>query len=336
MNKVLTVVIPSYNVEQYMKATLESFVADEVMMETEILVVNDGSKDSTPEIAEEYVRKYPQTFRLINKENGGHGSTINRGIEEASGKYFKVVDGDDWVNTEDFAELVRRLRDTEADYVVTNYCKVNDRTKEKSLEEFPWLREHPVCSFQEAAYQSELPMHALVIRTEILQKNNIRLDEHCFYVDNEYITFPVPYVNTVQYFDLCVYMYRLAVATQSVSMQGLQKHLPDHTKVTYRLIDFAVQYEKAGGDKDKVAYLNYQAAIMVGNQAGIYASFPASDRVMRRQFIEFDAEVKEKSIRIYELSDSRSKMLRGLRKSGFKRYRFWTFLSKIRKRMKWK
>ena len=333
MNKVLTVVIPSYNVEQYLKDTLDSFISDEIMSEIEILVVNDGSKDSTPEIAEEYVRQYPQTFRLINKENGGHGSTINRGIEEASGKYFKVVDGDDWVNTEDFAELVRRLENTDADYVVTNYYKVNDRTKEKKTEEFPWLREHPACSFKEAAHQSELPMHALVIRTEILQKNEIRLDEHCFYVDNEYITFPVPYVNTVQYFDLCVYMYRLAVATQSVSIQGFQKHLPDHVKVTLRLVDFAADYEKSGGDKDKAVYLNNQAAIMVGDQAGIYASFPASDREIRRQFEEFDAAVKEKSRTIYELSDSRSKMLHALRKSGFKRYWFWTALSKLRMRI---
>lgn len=334
MNKILTVVIPSYNVEQYLRGTLESFISDEIMSEIEIFVVNDGSKDRTPEIAEEYVKKYPQTFRLINKENGGHGSTINRGIEEASGKYFKVVDGDDWVNTEDFAELVRRLRSTEADYVITNYYKVNDRTKEKKLEDFPWFRENPVSTFNEAAHQSEIPMHALTIRTEILQKNKIRLDEHCFYVDNEYITFPVPYVNTVQYFHLAVYMYRLAVATQSVSVKGLQKHLPDHTKVTRRLIDFAVEYEKSGGDKDKAAYLNNQAATMVGNHAGIYASFPFSDKEIRRQFEEFDAEVKEKSRTIYKLSDSRSKMLHGLRKSGFKRYWLWTTLSKIRRRMR--
>lgn len=333
MNKVLTVVIPSYNVEKYLRDTLESFIADGIMPLIEILVVNDGSKDSTPEIAEEYVRKYPQTFRLINKENGGHGSTINRGIEEASGKYFKVVDGDDWVNTEDFAELVRRLESTDADYVVTNYYKVNDQTGAKKLEEFTWLKEHPECSFDEAAHHSEIPMHALVIRTGILQENKIRLDEHCFYVDNEYITFPVPYVESIQYYDLAVYMYRLAVATQSVSLQGFQKHLTDHVKVTMRVTEFAAAYEKSGKDKHKAEYLNNRAAIMVGDQAGIYASFPASDKEIRRQFEEFDAAVKEKSRTIYELSDSKSRMLHELRKSGFRRYRFWTTLSKLRMRI---
>ena len=213
MSKVLTVVIPSYNVEAYLADTLESFISEEIMEDVEVLIVNDGSKDSTPEIAEQFEQRYPQTFRLINKENGGHGSTINRGIEEAKGAYFKVVDGDDWVDTEDFTEMVKRLRNETADYVVTKYYKVNDKTKEKTVEAFPYFEEHPSCTFDECAGQSEIPMHALVIRTAILQDHHIRLDEHCFYVDNEYITFPVPYVEKVQYYDLTVYMYRLAVAT---------------------------------------------------------------------------------------------------------------------------
>lgn len=330
MNKVLTVVIPSYNVEKYLEKTLESFITEEIMDDIEILVVNDGSKDRTPEIGARYMERYPRTYRLINKENGGHGSTINCGIREAAGKYFKVVDGDDWVNTDDFAALVGRLRETEADYVVSNYYEVNDRTGEKKTVDFPYLREHPSCSFAEAAGQVLMPMHSLCIRTEILQKNGIRLDEHCFYVDNEYIAFPVPYVETVQYFDLTVYMYRLALATQSVSMQGFQRHLPDHLKVTMRLVDFAEAYSKESEDRAKAAYLNDRAAILVGDQAGIYASFPSSDQEIRRQFIEFDRCVREKSRTIYELSDSKSRMLHALRKSGFRNYRFWTWLSRLR------
>lgn len=359
MNKVLTIVVPSYNVEAYLKGTLNSFVEPEILEDIEVLVVNDGSKDRTPEIAESFEKKYPGTFRLISKENGGHGSTINRGIEEASGRYFKVVDGDDWVDTKDFTRMVHRLKTAESDYVVTNYYKVNDVTKEKTPEEFPYFREHPICSFDEAAGQSEIPMHALVIRTAILKENQIRLDERCFYVDNEYITFPIPYVETVEYYDLFVYMYRLAVAAQSVSMKGFQKHLPDHVKVTKRLVDFSEEYtaalkkqlrvkdtseeanrqEGAGGgkwllSKEKARYLRNQAAIMVGDQAGIYASFPLSNRDIRLQFIAFDQEIKEKSPAIYRLSDGKSRMLHALRKNHFKRYWFWTTLSKLKLRMR--
>lgn len=232
MSKVLTIVIPSYNVEAYLRDTLESFIAPEILSDIEVLIVNDGSKDQTPEIAKEYEEKYPDTFRLISKKNGGHGSTINRGIEEATGKYFKVVDGDDWVNTSDFVELVRKLKFTDADYVVTKYYQVNDKTKEKKVIEFPFLKRNPKCKFDEAAKHVQIPMHALVIKTFILQEYQIRLDEHCFYVDVEYILFPIPYVKTVEYYDIIVYMYRLAVATQSVSMQGFQNHVREKNPVS--------------------------------------------------------------------------------------------------------
>ena len=131
--------------------------------------------------------------------------------------------------------------------------------------------------------------------------------------------------------DLSVYMYRIAVSTQSVSIQGFKKHLPDHDNVTQQLIDFAVNYEISGGDKDKANYLNYQAARMVAAQAGIYSSFSVFDKEIRRQFQEFDALVKKKSQTIYDLSDAESRMLQGLRKNKFKNYWFWITLSRIHK-----
>ena len=95
MEKTLSIVIPAYNVEKFLNNTLDSFVEDSVLADIEVLIVDDGSKDKTAEIGNVYAQKYPNTFRVISKENGGHGSTINVGIREAVGKYFKVVDGDD-------------------------------------------------------------------------------------------------------------------------------------------------------------------------------------------------------------------------------------------------
>ena len=141
MEKILTVVIPSYNVERFLQETLESFVEERVLKDIEVLVVDDGSKDGTAEIGKAFEQMYPGTFRVISKENGGHGSTINKGIEQCQGKYFKVVDGDDWVNTEDFCILVDKLKTCEADYVVTNYYEVNDQTGEKTKQDFSLLAE---------------------------------------------------------------------------------------------------------------------------------------------------------------------------------------------------
>ena len=235
MQKVLTITIPSYNVEKYLKQTLDSFLSPEILEEVEVLIVDDGSKDRTAEIGKVYERQYPQTFRVISKENGGHGSTINRGIQEAKGTYFKVVDGDDWVDTEDFVKLVKVLKNCTAQYVVTNYYEVNDVTGEKTPVDYKVLKEKEIWSFEEAGKRKQIAMHALVIQTSILKENQIRLDEHCFYVDVEYVLYPIPYVETVQFLDLFVYMYRLAVMTQSVSLQGYQKHMQNHIDVILHL-----------------------------------------------------------------------------------------------------
>ena len=96
MKKILSVSIASYNVEKILSQTLDSCLVPEIMDKLEVIVVNDGSKDGTAAVAEEYVKKAPETFVLINKENGGYGSTVNAGIQAATGKYFRLLDGDDW------------------------------------------------------------------------------------------------------------------------------------------------------------------------------------------------------------------------------------------------
>lgn len=344
MGKILTVVIPAYNVEKYLRDTLNSFVSNAILDDVEILIVNDGSQDSTAVIAKEYESKYPQTFRLINKENGGHGSTINRGIQEATGKYFKVVDGDDWVNTTDFVKLISNLYNESADYVVTKYYKVNEQTGKRTLVTFPYLENHPTNTFDECAYECEIPMHALCIRTAILKNNNIRLDEHCFYVDVEYILYPIPYVESVQYYDLAIYMYRLAVETQSVSMQGFQKHLADHVKVSLQLVDYVESYRnmvETGIAKHnenlsiaRVQYIGNRVAHMLGVQARVFSSFPSNDKNIKNQFMMYDQTVYEKSPYMYQLSTQTSRILRGLRKSNFHFYKFWTLLSKLRMKLR--
>ena len=319
MQKVLTITIPSYNVEKYLKQTLDSFLSPEILEEVEVLIVDDGSKDRTAEIGKVYERQYPQTFRVISKENGGHGSTINRGIQEAKGTYFKVVDGDDWVDTEDFVKLVKVLKNCTAQYVVTNYYEVNDVTGEKTPVDYKVLKEKEIWSFEEAGKRKQIAMHALVIQTSILKENQIRLDEHCFYVDVEYVLYPIPYVETLQFLDLFVYMYRLAVMTQSVSLQGYQKHMQNHIDVILHLTNFFQEYAKTGTE-GKIDYIGKRIAQMVGDQITVFMSFPEKDREIRQKFRAFDRELKEKSPEIYRRSGEESGTLRLFRKMNFKCY----------------
>lgn len=334
MEKILTVVVPSYNVEKYLEQTLDSFIDEAVLPDLEVLIVDDGSKDRTAEIGKKYEEKYPDTFRVISKENGGHGSTINTGIVQGHGKYFKVVDGDDWVNTPDFVKLIEELKNCDADYVVTNYYEVDDQTKAETPKTFPGLRKNVEMSFDEVAAVTQVGMHALVIKTSILKEHNIRMDEHCFYVDVEYILFPVPYVEKVVYFDLYVYMYRLAQATQSVSMQGYQKHMQNHIDVIFHLVEFLNDYRRGHGKRAKIQYISKRVAQMIGDQITIFMSFPLEDKGIKAQFMEFDKKLKEKSQMMYQMAGEESGMLRTLRRYKFRGYKMIVRLSRLRNGMK--
>ena len=331
MEKILTITVPSYNVEKFLENTLDSFVDERVLDAIEVLIVDDGSKDKTAEIGKKYEEKYPNTFRLISKENGGHGSTINRGIQDAKGKYFKVVDGDDWVDKNGFAELIKRLADCDIDYVFTNYYEVNDVTGALTPVTFSWIEKERELPFEKIADETRISMHALIIKTSILKENQIRLDEHCFYVDVEYILYPIPYVNSVIYFDIFVYMYRLAQVNQSVSMLGYQKHLQNHIDVVLHVLDYINKYKESSDyDKLKERYMSRRIAEMVQTQVDIFMSFPLSDKTIPEKFKAFDSEIRKKSAFVYEKSGEFSGMLRLLRKTGFRFYSLILRMSKAR------
>lgn len=339
MEKILTIVIPSYNVERFLDQTLESFVDHRILEDIEVLIVDDGSTDGTAKIGKHFEEEYPKSFRLISKINGGHGSTINRGIQECQGKYFKVVDGDDWVNTKGFVKLVEELKTCDADYIVTDYYEVDDKTGKQTPKTFFELDlkyvDKKYWKFSEIAGKIQLPMHALLIRSEILKKNKIRLDEHCFYVDVEYILYPVPFIETVVYFKYFVYMYRVAQSTQSVSLKGFQKHIQNHIDVIFHLTDFAMKYKNFAGEYEekKVDYVGKRIAQMVGEQITIFMSYPIGDNENKYKFIAFDKQLKQKSRWIYELSGQESGTLRLLRRTGFRGYRWIVSFAKRRNRM---
>ena len=122
--KYISFAIPCYNSQDYMAHAIESILpgGDEV----EIIIVNDGSKDKTSQIAHEYMDKYPDIIKVIDKENGGHGDAVNAGLANASGKYFKVVDSDDWVDEEALHKILMLMRHLEEDneqidMLISNY-----------------------------------------------------------------------------------------------------------------------------------------------------------------------------------------------------------------------
>lgn len=300
-----------YNVEEYIEKCLDSFVIPAILDELEVLIINDDSPDKSRTLAEMYVRKYPQTFRIIDKENGGHGSTINRGMEEATGKYFKVVDGDDWVDQQEFMYLVQHLRCTDADMVLSNYCWVDHVTGRKRFEVdevCPGIFYGKTYSISEIGDRIFMKMHAITYRTEILRRQPERLDEHCFYVDTEYILFPLPYVHTVSAIPNVVYQYRIGIPGQSVSLQNKQRRCSQHERVLYRLLDFYNQHQ----ENPRELIIRKVVARVAVSQCKIYLSFSDNHKAA---MMKLDSMMKEKYPQIY--TSMNHKAIQILRKTHY-------------------
>lgn len=182
--KVLTVLVPTYNVEKYLRRCLDSLLLPEVLEEIEVLVVNDGSKDGSADIARAYEKKYPQTVVFVDKENGGHGSTINVGIEKAQGTYFKVLDSDDWVNIGDFIEFVKRLKEETADAVICDYRKEHVYNGKSEYFEYKDLEDGKKYNLNEIdlniLHGEYFMMATTTYRTEVLRASGLKMLEKTF------------------------------------------------------------------------------------------------------------------------------------------------------------
>lgn len=238
-DKIITVSVAAYNLGKLIEKNIKSFIKCKKKDKIEVLIINDGSTDNTKEIVEKYEKEYPDIIKLINKKNAGAGSTVNVGIENASGKYFRMVDGDDWIDSSNFDILIEKLEDTDVDMVLNNY-EIFDAEKNKCIEECRVMginKKNQIIDFKNINKSFSLVMHQVIFKTEILKNNKIKLDNG-FYTDIEYLLYPLPYVKNFIYYDFSVYIYMVAREGQSMSFSSLQKHIEDHQLVLNNLIEF--------------------------------------------------------------------------------------------------
>ncbi len=289
MSKILTITIPSYNVEPYMNEVLPTFLDPAVMDKIEILIVNDGSKDGTAALGKEYEAKYPGVITLVDKENGGHGSTINKGIELATGKYFKVVDGDDWVDTAAFVKFVNFLEKIDSDVVATPHYRVNEETKEKELRGFEGVEYEKEYRVDDVllTLRDKYQMHNLTFKTDIVRKIP-KISEHCFYVDVEYIMYPLKYLETISFLNEAVYQYRVGNANQSVSTQNFMKNRNMHKHVIGNVLKYYETEELSAAKKE---FLKKRISLLIDTQIRIYLCFEPSDEI-KQELLEFYHNVK--------------------------------------------
>lgn len=240
MEKVLTVVVPTYNMEKYLDRCMASLIVEESLMdELEVIVVNDGSKDNSSQIAHSYETRYPQTFIVVDKENGNYGSCVNKGLELATGKYFRILDADDWFDTTSLQKFIVLLRTTKSDVVVTQFNSYypNDEvvvSRYKHPKDF--YRQYYLADF--SLYPEEwLRMHQVTYRTEVLHLVGLKLQSGISYTDTEYCYFPMKSAQTVVFTDINLYQYSASREGQSMSPSNRIRSLSHMEKIAVRLVN---------------------------------------------------------------------------------------------------
>ena len=221
--KSLSVIVPAYNMENYLAKCCESMVvASELMERLEVLVVNDGSTDKTSEIGHSFERRYPGTFRVIDKENGHYGSCVNRGLAEAKGEFVKLLDADDTFDTAGFARLLRFLVEGSAngaldkiDLVLTDYCIVDKRGK--TLRVVSFGGDADAAFGVDESIEGRCCSAMCVFRTRMLRDIGYRQTEGILYTDLEWGTFPMLGVRKIKYLPVVVYRYFQGREGQSIS-----------------------------------------------------------------------------------------------------------------------
>lgn len=264
--KIITVIVPAYNSQDFLRICVNSLLNHENRDSVEVIIVNDGSTDNTLEVARE-LEKYwnllgSNLVRIINKENGGHGSTINVGIRSALGKYLRVVDSDDWVNSTDFSELVRILEKEDSDLVLTSYSE--DRVGEESLIKqycyeslSPGVKYHfdDLCANNRYGFNRWGPILATSnFKTELLKKADFTLTEKSPYVDMEFNMYSIVNVENVTFYDLDIYRYFIGRVGQTISKSSYMKNYLKHENILFNMINYVCKTEQIS--KAKKEYIN--------------------------------------------------------------------------------
>lgn len=284
-DKLLTIVVPTYNISEYIEKCINSFleVNEKYYKDFEVIVVNDGSTDNSVQVVENLIINSNMDLRIISKENGGHGSTINVGIAEAKGKYFKVIDGDDWIDISSFETLLEKLKTIDVDMVISNYTEQHVYNNSKKTIDFVGRIVTDV--IVEGLPDRRIPMHALTYKTSILKNNDIRLSEKTFYVDTEYTLLPIKNVKNYIYYDLDIYQYFLGRPDQSMHINIMKQKSDHHYRVTKRILEL---YKEIRVDKiqenivrEALVYLinkQCQLAIMNNNLEEMYELFDYANK----------------------------------------------------------
>ncbi len=302
--KYITFAVPCYNSENYMEHCIETLLKGKE--EIEIIIINDGSKDNTKKIAETYQKKYPEIIKVVNKENGGHGSGVNKGLELATGLYYKVVDSDDWIDEESLKKVLNTIKElhkkkTLVDMMVVNYVYEKGELGTKEIHYKKTLPEGKIFTWDEVGHfkkDAYLLMHSVIYNTKFLKSTGIKLPEHTFYVDNIFVYFPLPKIKTMYYLNVPFYRYFIGREDQSVNESTMIKRIDQQLFVTKTMIDFFNPYDYWENNKNCAKYLiHYIDIMMTVSTILLQVSNTKENQEKRKELWRY---LKEKNKKLYK------------------------------------
>lgn len=299
--KLLTFAIPCYNSQDYMEHCIDSILpgGDDV----EILIIDDGSKDRTAEIADAYEAKYPGIVRAIHQENGGHGEAVNAGIRNATGLFFKVVDSDDWVDEEAYKQILKKLKEfaggpTTLDMMLANYVYEKEGAYHKKVMRQTGFPQDRVFTWSDIRHFHKghyILMHSVIYRTELLRACGLELPKHTFYVDNIYVYKPLPHVRTMYYMDVDFYRYFIGREDQSVNEKVMISRIDQQIRVNKLMID-DVDLHKVTNLKCRKYMINYLEIITVVSTIMLIRSGTEENLEKKRELWKY---IKDKDIALF-------------------------------------
>ncbi len=244
--KLLTLAISAYNMQEYLGKCLDSVTRPDIPDTLEVIIVNDGSKDKTSEIAHQYEKRFNSIVRVIDKENGHYGSCINKALEVATGKYFRPLDADDWMNTDALVSLLSLLENNDNDLIVTthtNYLDNNRVNHIKIPDSIIVNKQYDLntLDFQKEKIDCFLKMHTMTYKTSILKNMSLKLSTGISYTDSEYCMFPLDKANSVIFYDLDLYQYNLSREGQTMQQSIITKSVKPFYLISMKMIDYFIK-----------------------------------------------------------------------------------------------
>ncbi len=270
----------------------------------EIIIVNDGSKDGTAAIADDYADQYPGIVKAVHQQNGGHGEAINTGLRHASGVYFKVVDSDDWVDREAYDSVLEVLKesvDMEAplDMFISNFTYEKTGVAQKTVMNYrDIIPEGKVLTWDEVGRFKKgryILMHSVIYRTQLLIDCGLKLPKHTFYVDNLFVYLPLPYVKHIYYKNVDFYRYYIGREDQSVNERIMMSRIDQQIKVNKLMME-EISLAKVSDRKKRRYMLNYLEIITAVSSILLIKSGTSEDLKKKKELWRY---IKDKDRRSY-------------------------------------